>query len=77
MRGPKGDLGLAPIAFVAELTLHTLEPAQKPWCHNLIDVIGAGAQIPWRGSEERRQHICMLREVRTEVRRSRFGSPQK
>jgi hypothetical protein len=77
VRRTDGNLGSAPITFSAELVLYRLEPAQKLRCHHLIDVIGAGAKIRWRCPEKRSQNVCMVGEVRTEVNRSRFGSPQK
>jgi hypothetical protein len=57
VRGPKGDLDSAPITFIAELALHRLEPPQQLRRHNLIDVVGARQEIPWRGSKEGSQAI--------------------
>jgi hypothetical protein len=76
VRRTDGHLGSAPITFIAELALYRLETAQKLRYHHLVDVVGAGTQVPRRGLEQWSHDVRLFGEVRTEVRRSQFGSPQ-
>jgi hypothetical protein len=77
VRSPNGNLGVAPVTFVAKLALYRLEPSQKLRCHHLIDVFGARPEIARCGSEKGSQDVRVVGEVRTEVGRTRFRSPQK